>query len=231
MIDKTKIVATMTRSFFDAFFSGLLDSHPAVGGNSRQHLRRLAMDYYEHIAPIFSNVLTPLLLRLSNEDAEAVEADMRRRHFSDATPLKVLLRYACGSKQVFDVLTATYKQELMALLDGTFCPLADHLSALPETMGADVDEKRAIRSVVRTAMHAYSLGARSTGEVCFKQQTVLRLMPDAMAALLHDEPIDVWKDADADSLDAVYRRACKNADFYETLMEEMNRAYEDNAGK
>ncbi len=86
-----------------------------------------------------------------------------------------------------------------------------------------------IRAVVRAQMHGYARGikASATGKQSLHQPTVFRLMADGMAALLHDEPLTVWENADTLGLDGVYRRVCKTADNYETLINEMNQAYED----
>ena len=53
------------------------------------------------------------------------------------------------------------------------------------------------------------------------------MMAEGMAALLHDEPLDVWAETERIGLDGVFRRATLDAANYETLADEMNQAYED----
>ena len=44
----------------------------------------------------------------------------REHHFSNDTPVKLLLRYACQSKELYDVMIKTYQKELTSLLEGRF---------------------------------------------------------------------------------------------------------------
>ena len=43
---------------------------------------------------------------------------MRRRHFSEATPSKILLRYACKTKELYEFVTSEYQKQVYELLNG-----------------------------------------------------------------------------------------------------------------
>ena len=78
-------------------------------------------------------------------------------------------------------------------------------------------------------MHAYAVGLKASGKdkAAFHQPSVLRMMAEGAATLLHSAPFDVWADMDTVGLDGVYRRASISNENYETLINEMNLAYED----
>ena len=79
--------------------------------------------------------------------------------------------------------------------------------------------------MVRTQMMAYStsLQAANPEIKALHQATVFKLMLQGMVTLLHDEPISL----EGDNLEMIFRRVSLNSDNFETLMNEMNQAYED----
>lgn len=176
---------------------------------------------------------------------------MRRRHFSSSTPPKVLLRYACSSKPLYDTVVAEYRRQMSALLGGRLQPVSEFRSAYPtnesvqRSLQADpagepiagnasyslpdggeaVPVALAIRSVVRTQMQSYVLGLSSGTQnpsaPAPHQPTIYRLMIHGMVALLHDATPDL----SGDNLEMLFRRAALNSTNFETLMDEMTESY------
>ena len=226
----------MVRGFFEGFFTGLIDSRRDKnnGKPMPQQMKQLVAEHYENINKYFFHVMFPLLIAINFDSYEQAIGDMRRRKFSDATSQKLLLRYAAGSKPLFDHIVDEYKRQMYCLLDGHKQSIADHiaqrrLNVTQEDDAQTLGVESAIRAMVRATMHAYAIGIKAggNGNATFSQPSVLRMMAEGAATLLHDEPFDVWADMDTLGLDGIYRRASLNADNYETLINEMNQAYED----
>lgn len=224
MIQRT--ATTMVRGFFDAYFTGLLEARLAEGAKREPRLlKQLVAERYETVGTTFTQTLLPVLLGLTFESYEAAVADMRARHFSDSTPLKLLLRHACGSRETYEAVVAEYRHQMQTLLSGHIEAPSDFIVRQPTTAATATGAH--LRALVRTVMSGYAQGVRHGGKAALKQPTVFRLMGDAAATLLHSQPIDVWAEMDTRGLDGVYSRVCRTQDNYETLLAEMSQAYED----
>ena len=226
----------MVRGFFEGFFTGLIDSRRDKnnGKPMPQQMKQLVAEHYENINKYFFHVMFPLLVAINFDSYEQAVDDMQRRNFSDTTSQKLLLRYAAGSKPLFDHIVDEYKRQMYCLLNGHKQSMADHIAQRRLNVTQDDDAQTlsvesAIRAMVRATMHAYALGIKAGGnqDAAFHQPSVLRMMAEGAATLLHDAPFDVWANMDTLGLDGIYRRASLNADNYETLINEMNQAYED----
>ncbi|SES93550.1 hypothetical protein [Prevotella sp. kh1p2] len=227
-MNKYKVVGSMVRGFFEGFFSGLMDGRGHQPGS--RILKQLLAEHYEQVSEYFFQVMFPLLVTMNFDSYEQAVEGMRKRHFSNSTSVKMLLRFACGSKQLFDAMTGEYKRQMECLLGGRFQRQEEHLAGLVTGSDQpDCDEAQAIRWVVRAFMQSYAAGikAAGTGKASLHQPTVLRMMVSGMATLLHDKPFDEWADAETVGLDGVFRRACRTAQNYEILITEMNQAYAD----
>ena len=77
----------------------------------------------------------------------------------------------------------------------------------------------------RSMMQGYVVGIKATDGTGFQQKTILRMMINGMHTLLHDKEIADW--GVNPDLDDIYRIVSKDAENYETLINEMNQAYED----
>lgn len=227
-INRYQVVASMVRSFFEGYFSGLVDGRGVQV--DVQTIKALAAEQYGEVAGPFFHVMFPLLIVLNYESYDGVSADMKRRHFSEETPVRLLLRYACKSKSLYESMMEEYKRQMTSVLSGRIQRQEEHIATRKAgTDLTDVETASAIRAVVRALMHSYAVGVKAAGtnKSSLRQTTVLRLMVSGMSTLLHDLPLDVWADAETIGLDGIYRRVCREAAHYETLINEMNQAYED----
>lgn len=213
---------TLVHGFFDGYFTGLLEARLPEGTRPEpRQLKELAAEHYGTLASTFTATLLPTLLTLRFDTYEAAVADMQQRRFSDNASPKLLLRYAAGTRQAYDTLTAEYRRQMEALLTGRLCPPAEN----PDT--PENTPSKLIRATVRVTMQAYALGVRTGGGTALRQPTVFRLMADAMAVLIQPPAFDTWADMERIGLDGVYRRVCRTQDNYDTLLAEMNQAYDD----
>ena len=208
-VSRHKVVAAMTRGFFQAFVSGQIDAtQPGKTDITPLEYKKIIADNYEKLSACYVSVMFPILIRLNYADGEAVAEDMKRRNFSNSTSPKILLRYACGSKELYDTAIKEYQ----------------HNRQVADTTEA-VDVALAIRSMVRVQMMAYGMVLKFVNPELptLHQATVFRLMLHGTMALLHEEPISL----EGDNLELIFRRVALNSDNFEVLMNEMNQAYED----
>ena len=123
MEEKQEILKDIISGFYCGFISGILDRRKPAWRNNENDavlIKQIASDYYEHFSIFFCNVSFPILLSINFDSYEAAMADMNKHHFSNDTPVKLLLRYACQSKELYDVMIKTYQKELTSLLEGRF---------------------------------------------------------------------------------------------------------------
>ena len=62
-VNKYKVLATLVRSFFDAFSSGIIDNNAAdksatpADRHTPKAVKQMMLDHYEHIAPVFMDTM------------------------------------------------------------------------------------------------------------------------------------------------------------------------------
>lgn len=215
----------MVRGYFHSFFSGQKDAlSPDKKKLEPQEYKQLLANNFENLSSHFVSVLFPVLIRLNYDDLDQVTTDMKRRHFSSSTSSKLLLRYACGSKALYDLVTAEYQKNVYALLEGHLLTREEFFSSCPTLQADDtVPVSLAIRSIVRVQMQAYATGVTSAQSSTknLRQATIYRLMLSGMESLLHDSPISF----EEENLELMFRKVSLNSENFERLMDEMTQAY------
>lgn len=226
-INRFRVASVMVRGYFHAFFSGQADAlHPGKKNLEPKEYKQLLVHHFDNLSGHFVSVLFPILIRLNYSDLETVAEDMKRRHFSETTSTKILLRYACGSKEVYDLVTSEYQKQIYSLLAGHLQSTDEYFADCPTlTCEDNVPVSLAIRSIVRVQMQAYAAGiTQAKTEVSgLHQATVYRLMIESMMTLLHEKTVKF----EEENLEMMFRKVSLNSDNFESLMNEMNQAYED----
>ena len=224
-INRSRVATAMVRGYFHSFFSGQIDAlSPDKKKLEPREYKQLLANNFENLSSHFVSVLFPVLIRLNYDDLSQVTADMKRRHFSSSTSSKLLLRYACGSKALYDLVTAEYQKNVYALLEGHLLTREEFFSSCPTLQADDtVPVSLAIRSIVRVQMQAYATGVTSAQSSTknLRQATIYRLMLSGMESLLHDSPISF----EEENLELMFRKVSLNSDNFERLMDEMTQAY------
>lgn len=226
-VDRHKTIRSMVRGFFEGLFSALIEKVDNGNGESRSVIvKRLIMDNYENIAGYFTQAMFPIIARVNYDSLDDLSSKMKEKHVGDHTPLKLLMRMACGSKEAYECMTAEYRRQIESLLCGHIETPAEHLAVefMPSSL-APVPVPQAIRGVVRSMMQGYVVGIRATDGSGFQQRTIFRMMINGMHTLLHDTEISDW--GVNPDLDDIYRIVSKDGENYEVLINEMNQAYED----
>ena len=192
-INRSRVVSVMVRGYFHAFFSGQADAlYPGKKRLEPKEYKQLLVNNFDNLSSQFVSVLFPILIRLNYSNLETVTEDMKRRHFSETTSAKILLRYACGTKELYDLVTAEYQKQVYALLNGHLQSTEDYFADCPTLSGENsILVSLAIRSIVRVQKQAYALGVtQAKTEINgLHQATVYRLMIAGMMTLLHEEPV------------------------------------------
>ena len=224
-INRSRVVTAMVRGYFHSFFSGQIDAlSPDKKKLEPREYKQLLANNFDNLSSHFVSVLFPVLIRLNYDDFDQVTTDMKRRHFSFSTSSKLLLCYACGSKALYDLVTAEYQKNVYALLKGHLLTKEEFFSSCPTLQADDtVPVSLAIRSVVRVQMQAYVTGVTSAQASTndLRQATIYRLMLSGMESLLHDSPILL----EEENLEMMFRKASLNSENFERLMDEMTMAY------
>ena len=224
-INRSRVVTAMVRGYFHSFFSGQIDAlSPDKKKLEPREYKQLLANNFDNLSSHFVSVLFPVLIRLNYDDFDQVTTDMKRRHFSSSTSSKLLLRYACGSKALYDLVTAEYQKNVYALLEGHLLTKEEFFSSCPTLQADDtVPVSLAIRSIVRVQMQAYATGVTSAQSSTknLRQATIYRLMLSGMVCLLHNEPIEF----EEENLELMFRKVSLNSENFERLMDEMTQAY------
>ena len=224
-INRSRVATAMVRGYFHSFFSGQIDAlSPDKKKLEPREYKQLLANNFENLSSHFVSVLFPVLIRLNYDDFDQVTTDMKRRHFSSSTSSKLLLRYACGAKALYDLVTAEYQKNVYALLEGHLLTKEEFFSSCPTLQADDtVPVSLAIRSIVRVQMQAYATGVTSAQSSTknLRQATIYRLMLSGMVCLLHNEPIEF----EEENLELMFRKVSLNSENFERLMDEMTQAY------
>lgn len=222
-IEKTRLARSMVRGFFQSYVFGKAEQlFPEVQSLEPRHYKEIISNNYEHLANEMLGVFFPLLVRLNFKNADAATEDLAQRKFSSTTSPKLLLRYACGSKVVYDSVVEEYRIQIENLLSGHLQPMSEFFNA--EDMGSDesIGVALAIRTLVRTQMQTYAKAKGGEADR-LSQKTIYRLMIHGMIALLHTEVPDI----SGENLELIFRRVAKNSNNFETLMDEMTRQFSE----
>lgn len=231
------------RSFFDAFSHGVIESQveDRKEKTTPQSVKKLMLEYYEHIAPaFFDTMFFPLAaMNYKYEDIAALAREAQQR----GDDMMALVRTACGDEAYYNAMVEEYKRNFSMLLAGKYLSNADHLEGYvrkaKEETEASVDSDRAIELTVRVVMFAYVRGLRQTGESArfdrsvhlgqvhpLRGATLFRLMLDAMNILLLDEAVD-FADAEATDLASLFLKVCQTQHNFTVMTNEMDRTYSE----
>lgn len=231
------------RSFFDAFSHGVIESQveDPKEKTTPQSVKKLMLEYYEHIAPaFFDTMFFPLAaMNYKYEDIAALAREAQQR----GDDMMALVRTACGNEAYYNAMVEEYKRNFSMLLAGRYLSNADHLEGYvrkaEDETEALVDSDRAIELTVRVVMFAYVRGLRQTGEDArsdrsvhlgqvhpLRGATLFRLMLDAMNILLLDEAVD-FADAEAADLASLFLKVCQTQHNFTVMTDEMDRTYSE----
>ena len=109
-VNKYKVLATLVRSFFDAFSSGIIDNTAAdksatpADRHTPKAVKQMMLDHYEHIAPVFMDTMFFPLAAMNYEysDIERVVREAQQR----GDDMMALVRTACGDDAMYEAMVS-----------------------------------------------------------------------------------------------------------------------------
>lgn len=130
MEEQQQLLSDIVAGFFCGFMSGVLDRRQPSWRFAKDPkiVKEAITDYFDHFAIHFCNITFPIILASHFNNYEEAQLDMSKHHFSDETPVKVLMRYACQSKELYDFMLELYQKEMIKLLEGHFSGEIDNTS-------------------------------------------------------------------------------------------------------
>lgn len=160
MIGKDITIAALVRAFFKYYVTGLLETQTDVDPQERfepRNLKSLMLNHYGSIGKHFNQEAFYALSRL-NYEADEVE-QMLKAFVSEQTSDVDLVRFACRSDELFDVMVAEYKRNFLNLLAGRIETEDEHVRSYtrrPSLGETDIDKAESV--INRMAARAYELG-------------------------------------------------------------------------
>ena len=160
MIGKDIAVAALVRAFFKYYVTGMLESQTDVNLQERfepKNIKRIMLNHYENISKLFNQEAFYALSRM-NYDAD--EASRLLKDFVTETTTDIdLVRFACRTGEMFDVMVEEYKRNFLNLLAGHVETDDEHLNSYTRCPAlGDIDVDLAENIVNRMASRAYELG-------------------------------------------------------------------------
>lgn len=228
-IEKYKLLATLVRSFFQAFASGIIDCHVTDPREKYlpQTIKRVMLEHYGDVADAFHDTLFYPIATINFSYGEV--ALIVRAACNNNSTMYDLVKEVCGDEQFYLAMEKEYKRNFGLLLTGHYSSVADHLRFYTRggTSTGTVDSDKAIRLVTRAVMMAYAKGIRQggTGKASLHQPTLLRLLLDSMTALLHDQSPSLTDGSNNNVLGGLFAKACRSAHNVDVMTEEMESVY------
>ncbi len=231
-IENHKLLASLVRSFFEAFACGIIDchTHEPLSKLTPQDLKKTMLNHYEQIAPAFHNTLFFAIAHI-NYDYEEFEAKLRKA-YPKAKSAEDLMLLACRTRQMHETMVAEYKRNFSLLLQGRLPTYTD--TDAPQKPSANgqaksTDTDKAIRLAVRTTMLAYARGIKTaaTGKSSLRQATVYHLMISAVCSVLGRDIDFSGIRPGKSSLHDIFMQACGSQHNIDVMAAEMDATYGD----
>ena len=160
MIGKDIVIAATVRAFFKYFVTGLLEAQTDVDIQERfepKNIKRTMLNHYERISKLFNQEAFYAISRM-NYEADEIEP-LLKNFVTEATTDMDLVRFACRTDELFNVMVAEYKRNFLNLLAGRIETEDEHIKSYtrrPEIGEMDIDPAENI--INRMAAKAYELG-------------------------------------------------------------------------
>ena len=122
--------------------------------NSAQTVKKLMLEHYEHIAPVFFDTLFFPLAAMNFEYADIERVVREAQQKGD--DMMALVKTACASDAMYEAMVTEYKRNFSNLLAGRYASTADHLLSYTKGEGAEDIDTDLHPSVPRRSPRAYA---------------------------------------------------------------------------
>ena len=160
MIEKDIVTAAIVRAFFKYYVTGVIEAQNDCNMQEcfePKNIKRVMLDHYEQISELFNQEAFYAIAKMNYEAGEIEE--ILRRTVTPATTSADLVRMACRTEEIYNVMVEEYKRNFINLLEGRIETQDEHINNMtrkPEAGNMDTD--RAEEIVNRMAANAYELG-------------------------------------------------------------------------
>lgn len=160
MIGKDIAIAALVRAFFKYYVTGLLETQTDVDPQERfepKNIKRTMLEHYERISKSFNQEAFYALSRMNYEEEE-IEL-LLKDFFTEHTTDMELVRFACRTDDMYNVMVEEYRRNFTNLLAGRIETQDEHINAYtrrPELGKIAISTAESI--INRTATRAYELG-------------------------------------------------------------------------
>lgn len=160
MITKDIVLAALVRAFFKYYVTAVLESNTDTDIQERfepKNIKRMMLNHYELISKAFNQEAFYAISRM-NYEADEVE-NLLKDFIKPSTTEIDLVRFACRTDEMFNVMVEEYRRNFTNLLSGRIETEDEHVKSYtrhPEIGEMDIDAAENI--INRMAAKAYELG-------------------------------------------------------------------------
>ena len=150
MITKDIAIAALVRAFFKYYVTGVLEAHDDIDPQERfepKSIKRIMLNHYERISKAF-NIEAFYAISRMNYKSEEIES-LLKDFFTTKTTDMDLVRFACRTDDMYDVMVEEYRRNFTNLLSGRIETEDEH---------GEIDIEAAELIINRMAAKAYELG-------------------------------------------------------------------------
>lgn len=160
MITKDIAIAALVRAFFKYYVTGVLEAHDDIDPQERfepKSIKRIMLNYYERISKAF-NIEAFYAISRMNYKSEEIES-LLKDFFTTKTTDMDLVRFACRTDDMYDVMVEEYRRNFTNLLSGRIETEDEHVNAYTRRPDlGEIDIEAAELIINRMAAKAYELG-------------------------------------------------------------------------
>lgn len=157
-------MATIVRTFFKYFVTGIIESQPGTDINERfepKNIKKIMLQHYENISRYFNKEVFFAIMRM-NYGQEEMERELRSFMTGSTTDME-LVRFACRTEEFYQMMVSEYKRNFELLLLGRFETSDEHENNYTRCASAGTTGLELAERVIReTAANAYRQGKSMT---------------------------------------------------------------------
>ena len=153
-------IAALVRAFFKYYVTGVLETQTDTDIQEHfepKNIKRVMLKHYEQISKHFNNEAFYSLARM-NYKADEIES-LLRQFATPATTEMELVRFACRTEEIYNVMVEEYRRNFTNLLAGRIETQDEHVISYtrsPDLGEINIDTAENI--INRMATRAYELG-------------------------------------------------------------------------
>lgn len=153
-------IAALVRAFFKYYVTGVLETQTDTDIQEHfepKNIKRVMLKHYEQISKHFNNEAFYSLARM-NYKADEIESLLRQFATPTTTEME-LVRFACRTEEIYNVMVEEYRRNFTNLLAGHIETEEEHVNSYTRNSSiGEIDIDFAESIINRMAARAYELG-------------------------------------------------------------------------